>query len=63
MDELRAQRLSPSVFMGGVLNEDVEGSDVPVDVRDDLRRLGVEIPPSVDDLVVALGALRSPAAR
>jgi methylmalonyl-CoA mutase cobalamin-binding subunit len=62
MDELRAQRLSPSVFMGGVLNEDVDGADVPVDVRDDLRRLGVEIPPSVDDLVVALGALRTPAA-
>ena len=30
--------------MGGVLNEDVDGADVPVDVRDDLRRLGVEIP-------------------
>jgi methylmalonyl-CoA mutase cobalamin-binding subunit len=61
MEELRTQRLSTSVFMGGVLNEDVEGADVPVDVRDDLRRLGVEIPASVDDLVVALGELRSPA--
>lgn len=59
VDELRAQRLTTSVFMGGVLNEDVEGSDVPVDVRADLRRIGVEIPSSVDDLVVALRELRS----
>jgi methylmalonyl-CoA mutase cobalamin-binding subunit len=63
MDELRDHRLSPLVFMGGVLNEDVDGADVPVDVRDDLRRLGVEIPPSVDDLVAALGRLRSTATR
>ena len=59
VDELRAQRLPTSVFMGGVLNEDVEGSDVPVDVRADLRRIGVEIPSSVDDLVVALRELRN----
>ena len=26
------------VYMGGVLNEDIEGSEIPVDVRGDLRR-------------------------
>lgn len=61
VDELRVQRLSPPVFMGGVLNEDVVGADVPVDVREDLRRLGIGIPPSVDELVLALGQLRSTA--
>ena len=36
IDEMRDARLDALVFMGGVLNEDIEGSDVPVDVRQDL---------------------------
>lgn len=63
LDELRAHRLTTSVFMGGVLNEDVDGSDVPIDVRADLGRLGVQIPPSVDELVAALRRLRRLAER
>jgi methylmalonyl-CoA mutase cobalamin-binding subunit len=42
------------VFMGGVLNEDVEGSDVPIDVRADLNEKGIETPGSIDRLVDAL---------
>jgi methylmalonyl-CoA mutase cobalamin-binding domain/chain len=42
------------VFMGGVLNEDVEGSDVPIDVRADLNENGIETPGSIDRLVDAL---------
>lgn len=42
------------VFMGGVLNEDVEGSDVPIDVRADLNAQGIETPGSIDRLVDAL---------
>lgn len=63
MDELKRERLQTSVFMGGVLNEDIENSDVPVDVRADLHRLGVETPLSLDDLVVALRQLRTSALR
>jgi methylmalonyl-CoA mutase cobalamin-binding domain/chain len=42
------------VFMGGVLNEDVEGSEVPIDVRADLNANGIETPGSIDRLVDAL---------
>ena len=40
--------------MGGVLNEDVEGSDVPVDVTRDLNALGIVTPHSLEDLLRAL---------
>jgi methylmalonyl-CoA mutase cobalamin-binding subunit len=39
------------LFMGGVLNEDIEGSPTPVDVRDQLERLGVLTPLGVEDLI------------
>lgn len=42
------------VFMGGVLNEDVEGSEIPIDVRGDLNALGIETPGTIDRLVEAL---------
>jgi methylmalonyl-CoA mutase cobalamin-binding domain/chain len=42
------------IFMGGVLNEDVEGSEVPIDVRADLNANGIETPGSIDRLVDAL---------
>ena len=47
--------LESSVFMGGVLNEDIEGSDVPVDVREHLHKIGIMTPDTVEDL---LGELR-----
>ena len=46
------------VYMGGVLNEDVEGHDIPVDVHDDLVALGVIPLAGIDDLVAQLGNLR-----
>ncbi|HET8566232.1 MAG TPA: cobalamin-dependent protein [Solirubrobacterales bacterium] len=42
------------VFMGGVLNEDVDGSDVPRDVSADLNASGIETPGTIDGLVAAL---------
>ncbi|HWO84568.1 MAG TPA: cobalamin-dependent protein [Solirubrobacterales bacterium] len=42
------------VFMGGVLNEDVEGSEIPIDVRADLNETGIETPGTIDGLVDAL---------
>jgi methylmalonyl-CoA mutase cobalamin-binding subunit len=55
MESMNEAGLSSSVFMGGVLNEDIEGSTVPVDVREHLHRMGIATPDSVEDL---LGALR-----
>ena len=43
------------VFIGGVLNEDVEGSEVPVDVRADLIRLGMTPLSTVEELIGRLG--------
>jgi methylmalonyl-CoA mutase cobalamin-binding domain/chain len=46
------------VFMGGVLNEDVDGSEIPIDVRADLNANGIETPGTIDRLVEALIARR-----
>jgi methylmalonyl-CoA mutase cobalamin-binding domain/chain len=43
-----------AVFMGGVLNEDVAGSDVPIDVSADLNANGIGTPGTIDRLVDAL---------
>jgi methylmalonyl-CoA mutase cobalamin-binding domain/chain len=42
------------VFMGGVLNEDVAGSDIPIDVSADLNANGIATPGTIDRLVDAL---------
>lgn len=55
MGELRSAGVgSVPVFMGGVLNEDIEGSDVPIDVSADLNATGIETPGTIDRLVEAL---------
>ena len=46
--EMRNAQLDAAVFMGGVLNEDIEGSDIPVDVRGDLHGMGIATPGSID---------------
>lgn len=61
--ELRAARLGTvPVYMGGVLNEDIEGSEIPVDVRIDLARLGVQTPATIEDLAASLERRFDPAA-
>jgi methylmalonyl-CoA mutase cobalamin-binding subunit len=56
--ELRTARLGDvPVFMGGVLNEDTEGSEIPVDVRADLARLGVAPLATVEELIGKLADL------
>jgi methylmalonyl-CoA mutase cobalamin-binding domain/chain len=55
MQELRvAAPGDVPVFMGGVLNEDVEGSNIPVDVSADLNATGIETPGTIDRLIEAL---------
>lgn len=55
MEELRSAAPGDvPVFMGGVLNEDVEGSDIPVDVSADLNATGIETPGTIDRLIEAL---------
>ncbi len=59
VDELKAAGIAAPVFMGGVLNEDIEGSDIPVDVRGDLERLGISTPDGIDGLIEAVDGLAS----
>jgi hypothetical protein len=40
-----------SVSMGGVLNEDEDGSDIPVDVTAALAEMGVLVPAGIDELI------------
>lgn len=53
-----AQAGEVPIFMGGVLNEDVDGSEIPIDVRADLNATGIETPGTIDRLVDALIARR-----
>jgi methylmalonyl-CoA mutase cobalamin-binding subunit len=55
MSELSAADAgSVPVFMGGVLNEDVDGSEIPIDVRSDLNAGGIRTPGTIDRLIDAL---------
>jgi len=55
ISELAAQRMPRTVVcMGGVLNEDVEGSDIPIDVREEVLAMGVLAPAGIDQLIVQL---------
>jgi methylmalonyl-CoA mutase cobalamin-binding domain/chain len=60
MKELAAANASEvAVFMGGVLNEDVDGSDIPIDVSADLNANGIATPGTIDRLVDALAERRA----
>jgi len=50
------------IYMGGVLNEDIDGSEIPVDVREDLARIGVSTPPDIEALVNEIGGRERQAA-
>jgi methylmalonyl-CoA mutase cobalamin-binding domain/chain len=55
MKELRASGAREvAIFMGGVLNEDIDGSEVPIDVSADLNANGIQTPGTIDRLVDAL---------
>ena len=58
LDELRQRSAAPRILMGGVLNQDYEGQELPIDVRDDLRRLGIVVCDDVDQIYEALQGVR-----
>jgi methylmalonyl-CoA mutase cobalamin-binding domain/chain len=55
MAELKSRGLSLPILFGGILNQDFEGSDTPIDVREELRALGIIVCNDVTDLPEALG--------
>ena len=56
LSELHSRGLgSIKILFGGILNQDFEGSDTPIDVREDLRALGIIVCNDVTDIPEALG--------
>ena len=58
VDEMAAAAVDSTIYMGGVLNEDIEGSDVPIDVRADLAEIGIHTPGTIDDMFEMMKAAR-----
>ena len=50
MRELSERGIAPQVIFGGKLNQDVEGSDMPVDVTQELISLGIDVCHDLKDL-------------
>lgn len=48
--ELSLRDISPQVIIGGRLNQEVEGYDMPVDVTEELKALGIDICLDLKDL-------------
>ena len=55
-DECAARGLDIVIAMGGTLNQDIAGEPTPVDVKDDLRDMGVQVCADVTDLLRLIGA-------
>ncbi|MEZ5925035.1 MAG: cobalamin-dependent protein [Hyphomicrobiaceae bacterium] len=55
--ELKSRSISVRIIMGGTLNQDVEGEEVPRDMTDELQRLGVTVCREIDDIYPALQAV------
>jgi methylmalonyl-CoA mutase cobalamin-binding subunit len=54
ISELNSRRIKVPILFGGVLNQDFEGSDTPIDVRADLREIGIVVCDQITDLVEGL---------
>lgn len=50
MKELALRGIEPQVIFGGKLNQDLEGSDMPVDVSEELTELGIDVCHDLKDL-------------
>ena len=54
MRELAARNIKPQVIFGGKLNQDVEGSEMPIDVTDELTALGIDVCHDLKDLAAII---------
>ena len=58
-DELAFRGLTPTIAMGGTLNQDQEGEPAPVDVRAALQEMGVHICDNITDIAELLASAKS----
>ena len=54
--EIESRKLEIPIAMGGTLNQDVEGEPAPIDVTDELTRIGIRVCTDVTDVLVLLDA-------
>lgn len=54
---LKKHNISIHIFMGGLINENQDGSDLPVDVSKDVERLGIYCVPEAETLIERIKAL------
>jgi methylmalonyl-CoA mutase cobalamin-binding subunit len=54
--EVADRKLDIPILMGGTLNQDVEGEPAPIDVKDDLRNLGIHVCTDISDLLAVIDA-------
>jgi methylmalonyl-CoA mutase cobalamin-binding subunit len=55
LNSIREAKLEGTqVFMGGRLNEPIDGSDLPVDVSEKLKEMGINVDNNVDTMVEAI---------
>jgi methylmalonyl-CoA mutase cobalamin-binding subunit len=52
--EMKARGVEARIMIGGTLNQDVEGEDVPRDMTEELERLGITVCREIDDIYPAL---------
>lgn len=57
LDEMTERNLDTAVVLGGVLNQKVDGKEMPVDVTEELRKLNVEIAGSIEEIAALAGVL------
>jgi hypothetical protein len=48
--ELKVRNIAPQVIIGGRLNQEIEGEDMPVDVTNQLIALGIDVCVDLKDL-------------
>lgn len=52
--ELKIRKISPQVIIGGRLNQEIEGQDMPVDVTEQLTALGIDVCLDLKDLAALI---------
>ncbi len=57
LGEMTERNLDTAVVFGGVLNQKVDGEEMPVDVSDELRKLNIEVAGGIEEIVALAGDL------
>ena len=59
LGEMTERNLDTTVVFGGVLNQKVDGEEMPIDVTEELRKLNIEVVGGIEEIVALAGDLWS----